>query len=265
IRASSSSRSIPARTSSRSTRLSRRWRSIRSISTLGSIRSTTFWTSIRSSSRSRSTYSRITSGSTSSTTRPVATPATRPMMPLPGALIGRPPSWLARGARHADRVLVAGVWWLARHRRLADSHQDLQGREEHDHHHDRPEQPRLRRVVSPEQGDDSDEADHDPEPHRVGHDPAPGLRDRAVGRRSTHGLETAADRGAGGGAQLGGSREPTHEGQDHPEPEHHVLPSLQVREQLVVEDGARGPEHGARQLVDEELSPDREDQREEQG
>ena len=50
-----------------------------------------------------------------------------------------------------------------------------------------------------------------------------------------------------------------------PTPSRHVLAALEVGQQGVVEDPARRAEHGALEMVDEQLPPDREDQAQQHG
>ncbi len=112
------------------------------------------------------------------------------------------------------------------------------------------------RVITPEHPDD------DPEPRGIRRDPTAGGRGGTVGQRSTDRLEAAAHGRADGGAQLGAPvNQPTNT-RIRPEPEHDVLAALEVREQLVEERRARGPEHRAGQLlVHEQLSADGADHR----
>ena len=93
-------------------------------------------------------------------------------------------------------------------------------------------------------------------PARAGH--------RGVGEGGPDRLQPGGRRRPGGDTGLRAAGEPADHDQDQAQPEHHALAALEVGEQGVVEDPAGRAEHRAGELVDEQLSTDREQQGDEQ-
>ena len=90
--------------------------------------------------------------------------------------------------------------------------------------------------------------------------PAAGSADLTVTDASTHAREARGHGRADGGAVPVLPGEPPREHERHADPEKDVLSPLEVGEQGVVEDPARRSEDGALELVDEQLTPDRQEQ-----
>src|SRR3954447_4654612 len=159
--------------------------------------------------------------------------------------LGRRPSGGQRSGHGFGgvRVVVPGRVDGAGRPSGADQH--LDDREQHEHDEDRPEQPRARGVVAPQEHDDAEHAYHDPQPHRIHQRPTAGARHTGVSEGCADRLERAADRRTHGGPEPGAAGEPADQDHDQPEPEQHALTALEVGEQGVVENAAGRAEHGS--------------------
>ena len=123
-----------------------------------------------------------------------------------------------------------------------------------------PPEPLHGDVVAPDQGHHADEDDEDAQPTLVAHHPAPRCPHVVATHPCPEALESRAQGRADCCAVPVGSGEAACDDQQQSEREQDALPTLEVGEQGVVEDLARGAEDGARELVDEQLAPDREAQ-----
>src|SRR6478735_11362642 len=180
---------------------------------------------------------------------------------LPGA---RADEVVAPPLAGIDRDRVS-LWWRGHAGGLAGAHEYLEHGQAHDHGREGPPEPLHGDLVAPGQGQHAHEDDDDAQPPLVAPHPAPRCPQVVASHPVSEALESRAQGRAECGAVPVGAGEAPCDDQQQSEREQDALPTLEVGEQGVVEDLARGTEDRARELVDEQLAPDREAQGQQDG